>query len=94
MSNKSFFAKIEEKILMFTKPEYMDSKDKIDEFIREKSLSQDKIPKGIFKSRDFNGMEIFMMKMPPTLFYTYMVELTSTKLIINIYYIALSYHEN
>ena len=59
MSNKSFFAKIEEKILMFTKPEYMDSKDKIDEFIREKSLSQDKIPKGIFKSRDFNGMEIF-----------------------------------
>ena len=44
MSNKSFFAKIEEKILMFTKPDYMDSKDKIDEFIRDKSLSQDKIP--------------------------------------------------
>ena len=61
MSNKSFFAKIEEKILMFTKPDYMDSKDKIDEFIRDKSLSQDKIPSGIFKSRDFNGMDVFTL---------------------------------
>lgn len=59
MSNKSFFAKIEEKILMNTKPEYMDSKDKIDEFIRDKSISQDKIPNGIFKSRNFNGMDVF-----------------------------------
>lgn len=59
MSNKSFIAKMEEKILMFTKPEYMDSKEKIDEFIREKSVSHDNIPKGIFKSIDFNGMDVF-----------------------------------
>ena len=59
MSNKSFFAKIEEKILMSTKPDYMDSKEKVDEFIREKSMSKDKIPNGIFKSRDFNGMDVF-----------------------------------
>ena len=44
---------------MFTKPEYMDSKEKIDEFIREKSVSHDNIPKGIFKSIDFNGMDVF-----------------------------------
>lgn len=61
MSNKSFFAKIEEKILRFTKPDYMDSKDKIVEFIREKSRSHDKIPKGIFKSRNFNGMDVFTL---------------------------------
>lgn len=59
MSNKSFIAKIEEKILMFTKPEYMDSKEKIDEFIKEKSVSQDNVPKGIFKSIDFNGLDVF-----------------------------------
>jgi len=59
MSNKSFFAKIEEKILMSTKPDYMDSKEKVDEFIREKSMSEEKIPNGIFKSKDFNGMDIF-----------------------------------
>ena len=44
---------------MFTKPEYMDSKEKIDEFIKEKSVSQDNVPKGIFKSIDFNGMDVF-----------------------------------
>ena len=53
MSGKSFVANLEEIILRFTKPAYMDSKDKIEDFIKEKATSQVKIPKGIFKSRDF-----------------------------------------
>lgn len=32
MSNKSFLAKIEEQILKFTKPKYMDSQEEINEF--------------------------------------------------------------
>ncbi|MDO5811264.1 MAG: alpha/beta hydrolase, partial [Methanobrevibacter sp.] len=60
MSDKrSFFSKIEEIILNFTKPDYMDSKEKIDEFLDEKSRSSDKIPHTIFKSRDFGGLEVF-----------------------------------
>ena len=59
MVKKSFVAKIEEKILMYTKPEYMDSKEKIDEFLDEKSKSSDNLPNTIFKSRDFNGLEVF-----------------------------------
>ena len=52
----SFTAKIYEKILMFTKPSYMDSKDKADEFLASK---KDKSPKSIFKSFDFEGMKVF-----------------------------------
>ena len=60
MSDKrSFFSKIEEIILNSTKPDYMDSKEKIDEFLDEKSRSSDKIPHTIFKSRDFGGLEVF-----------------------------------
>ena len=47
MSGKSFVANLEEIILRFTKPAYMDSKDKIEDFIKEKATSQVKIPKGI-----------------------------------------------
>ena len=57
--NKSFIAKIAENILKITKPAYMDSKDKIDEFLAEKSNSSDKPVKSIFKSINFNGIEIF-----------------------------------
>lgn len=60
MSNqKSFIAKIEEAILKSTKPKYMDFQEDIDQFLVEKSNSHDKPPRGIFKSFDFNGMEIF-----------------------------------
>lgn len=59
MADKSFIAKIEEKILMHTKPKYMDSNDDIDEFIKEKSKSPVKIPKAIFKSTSLNGMQVF-----------------------------------
>ena len=59
MSGKSFVANLEGIILRFTKPAYMDSKDKIEDFIKEKATSQVKIPKGIFKSRDFNGLDVF-----------------------------------
>ncbi len=52
----SFIAKIAEKILMSTKPAYMDSQEAIDEFLATK---EDKPPKSIFKSFDFNGMEVF-----------------------------------
>ena len=60
MSDKrSFFSKIEEVILNFTKPDYMDSLDKIQEFLDERSKSSDNIPNAIFKSRDIGGLEVF-----------------------------------
>ncbi|MBR0370232.1 MAG: alpha/beta hydrolase fold domain-containing protein [Methanobrevibacter sp.] len=52
----SFIAKIYEKILMSTKPEYMDSHEKINQFLAGK---EDQTPKSIFKSFNFNGMEVF-----------------------------------
>lgn len=52
----SVIAKIYEKILMFTKPDYMDSQEAVDEFLASK---EDKDPSNIFKSFDFNGMEVF-----------------------------------
>lgn len=52
----SVIAKIYEKILMFTKPDYMDSQEAVDEFLASK---EDKDPSSIFKSFDFNGMEVF-----------------------------------
>ena len=48
--NKSFLAKIEETILRRTKPEYMDSKEDVDNFLRNKP--NQKPPKGIFKMSD------------------------------------------
>ncbi len=58
MSDKiSIMAKIEEAILRFTKPDYMDSKEKIDDFLANKPLQ--KPVGGIFKSRDFDGMQVF-----------------------------------
>ena len=41
---------------MFTKPDYMDSQEAVDEFLASK---EDKDPSSIFKSFDFNGMEVF-----------------------------------
>lgn len=55
--NKSFIAKVEEAILRFTKPDYMDSKEKVDDFL--KNTSQNEPPRSIFKSMDFNGTEVF-----------------------------------
>ena len=48
--NKSFLAKIEETILRRTKPGYMDSKEDVDNFLRNKP--DQKPPKGIFKMSD------------------------------------------
>lgn len=59
MSEKSFIAKIEEKILRLTKPEYMDSQESIDEFLSKKSKVVDEPVKSIFKSISFNGMQVF-----------------------------------
>ena len=55
--NKSFIAKVEEAILRFTKPDHMDSKEKVDDFL--KNTSQNEPPRSIFKSMDFNGTEVF-----------------------------------
>lgn len=52
----SFISKIAEKILMSTKPGYMDLQDEVNEFLKTKD---DKPPKSIFKSFDFNGTEVF-----------------------------------
>lgn len=58
-NNKSFIAKIEETVLKFLKPEYMDSKNKADDFINDRLNTQEKPVKSIFKSFDFNGMQVF-----------------------------------
>ena len=47
---KSFIAKIEEAILRYTKPKYMDSKEDVDDFLNNKPVQ--KPPQGIFKMSD------------------------------------------
>ena len=54
---KSFIAKVEEAILRFTKPDYMDSKEKAEDFL--KNHSDHEPPRSIFKSIDFNGTQVF-----------------------------------
>ena len=56
-SKKSFIAKIEEAILKFYKLDFMDSKEKVDDLLKNPS---DKMPpKAIFKSVDIEGTEVF-----------------------------------
>ena len=55
---KSFIAKIEEKILKSTKPDYMDSQEKVNDFLSEKTPSNEPV-KSVFKSVDFDGMQVF-----------------------------------
>lgn len=58
MSNKkSFIAKIEESILRFTKPDYMDSRAKIDEFLAKKPNQNP--PGGIFKSIEIENVQVY-----------------------------------
>ena len=58
--NKSFIAKIEEFILMKTKPEYMDSQEKVDQFLLERSnISEQEVKSSLFKSKDIDGTQIF-----------------------------------
>jgi acetyl esterase/lipase len=54
---KSFIAKIEEKILKFSKQDFMDSKEKAVDFL--KNPSDSKPPGVFFKSTDINGTEVF-----------------------------------
>ena len=54
---KSFIAKIEEAILRFTKPDYMDSADEAVLFLKNKENA--KPPSSIFRSVDFNGTQVF-----------------------------------
>lgn len=55
----SLIAKMEERILRFTKPGYMDSKEKADDFLNDKLNSSQNPVKSIFKSMNFNGMQVF-----------------------------------
>lgn len=57
--SKSFIAKIEEKILMMSKPYFMDSQEKINDLLKERLNADEKYPKSIFKSIDFNGTQVF-----------------------------------
>ena len=59
MNEMSFIAKIAEKILRFTKPKYMDSHTSVDDFLANKNELSSKPVKSIFKSIDFNGMQVF-----------------------------------
>jgi len=56
---KSFIAKIEELILKFTKPDYMDNPVKIDDFLANRLNLPQKQVKSIFKSIDVGGMQVF-----------------------------------
>ena len=55
----SIIAKIEEKILKFTKLKFMDSKENVDDFLENSLESSNKPVKSIFKSIDINGMQVF-----------------------------------
>lgn len=59
MANTSLISKISTSILKITKPKYMDSKEEINEFLAKKSQPSNKTVKTIFKSTDFNGMQVF-----------------------------------
>ena len=54
---KSLIARIEESILRFTKLNFMDSKENVDDFL--KNPSNNKPPGGIFKTIEFEGMQVF-----------------------------------
>ena len=54
---KSFIAKIEEFILRFNKPDFMDSAEKVEDLL--KNPSDSKLPDGIFKSSDIDGIRVF-----------------------------------
>ena len=58
-NNKSLVAKIEEAILMRTKLAFMDSKENVNDFLKEQLNAPSKSVKSIFKSIDFNGTRIF-----------------------------------
>ena len=58
MGDKSFIARLEERILKSTKPDYMDSQDKIDDFLSNRQ-SGDAPVKSIFKSVEINGTQVF-----------------------------------
>jgi len=58
MTEISFIAKITNSILKFTKPDYMDSSEKVAEFLEEKTDSANPV-KSVFKSFEFNGMKVF-----------------------------------
>jgi len=58
MTEISFIAKITNSILKFTKPDYMDSSEKVAEFLEEKTDSANPV-KSVFKSFGFNGMKVF-----------------------------------
>ena len=57
--SKSFIAKIEEKILMRSKSDFMSSQDKINDLLDERLKIEEKPPNSIFKSIDFNGTQVF-----------------------------------
>ena len=56
---KSFIAKMAEAILRLTKPGYMDSQEKVNDFLAKKAKTKNKHIKSVFKSFDFNGMQVF-----------------------------------
>lgn len=58
MGDKSFIAKIEEIILKFTKPDYMDYQEKVDDFLSHRKQNEEPV-KSIFKSVDINGTQVF-----------------------------------
>lgn len=92
---KSFIARIEESILKFTKPDYMDNQGNVIEFLSDKQQNTAPV-KSIFKSIDFNGMQVFTFgnKNAKNTIVFIQGEPMSMKSTISIIYIAGSCHEN
>ena len=59
MANTSFISKIAGKILTFTKPDYMDNKESIDEFLSGRLKTDNNLAKGFFKSKMIGDVEVF-----------------------------------
>lgn len=59
MTSPSLISKVANLILKYTKPDYMDSYEAISEFLSKKSQPSDNPVKSVFKSFDFEGMQVF-----------------------------------
>ena len=58
-NNNSLISKLYKKILMFTKPDYMDNKEIIEDFLNQRLKQNINKPNFVFKSINLYGVEVF-----------------------------------
>ena len=59
LESKDVIAKIEESILKSMKLDFMDSEDRVNDFLNERLIAPEKVPKSIFKSINLYGIQVF-----------------------------------